>query len=64
MKIWIETNENENMIIQNLSDSESSAKGNIHKNTSFSQETSETLNKWPNSTAKAMRRRRNEEPWG
>ena len=42
--------------------SKSSAKGKVHSNTSLPQETREKSNKYPNSTPKAARKRRNEEP--
>ena len=44
--------------------SKSSAKGKVHNNTSLPQETGEKSNKWPNSTPKAIRKRRNEAPQG
>ena len=44
--------------------SKSSAKGKVHSNTSLTQETREKSNKKPNSTPKATRKRRNEEPQG
>ena len=65
IKIYIETNENENITTQNLWDSiKSSAKGKVHSNTSLPQETGEKSNKKPNSTPKATRKRRNEESQG
>ena len=46
IKIYIETNENENITTQNLWDSiKSSAKGKVHSNTSLPQETTEKSNK-------------------
>ena len=46
IKIYIETNENENITTQNLWDSiKSSAKGKVHSNTSLPQETREKSNK-------------------
>ena len=42
----------------------SSAKGKVHSNTGISQETREKSNKYPNSTLKATRKGRNEEPQG
>ena len=42
--------------------SKSSAKGKVHSNTGLPQETREKSNKQPNSTPKATRKRRNEEP--
>ena len=44
--------------------SKSSAKRKVHRNTSLSQEIGEKSNKSPNSTPKATRKRRNEEPQG
>ena len=44
--------------------SKSSAKGKVHGNTSLTQETREKSNKNHNSTLKATRKRRNEEPQG
>ena len=44
--------------------SKSSAKGKVHMNTSLPQETREKSNKKPNSTPKANRKGRNEEPQG
>ena len=44
--------------------SKSSAKGKVHSSTSLTQETGEKSNKYPNSTPKATRKRRNEEPQG
>ena len=44
--------------------SKSSAKGKIHSNTRLPQETRKKSNKLPNSTPKATRRGRNEEPQG
>ena len=40
----------------------SSAKGKVHSNTGIPQETNTKLNKKPNSTPKATRKGRNEEP--
>ena len=46
IKIYIETNENENITTQNLWDSiKSSAKGKVHSNTSLPQETREKSSK-------------------
>ena len=46
IKIYIETNENENITTQNLWDSiKSSAKGKVHSNTNLPQETGEKSNK-------------------
>ena len=46
IKIYIETNENENITTQNLWDSiKSSAKGKIHGNTGLPQETRKKSNK-------------------
>ena len=42
--------------------SKSSAKGEVHSNTSLPQETRETLHKQPNFTPKATRKIRTEEP--
>ena len=42
----------------------SSAKGKVHRNTGISQETRKKSNKYPNSTLKATRKGRNEEPQG
>ena len=42
----------------------SSAKGNVHSNTDLPQETRKKSNKLPNSTHKATRKGRNEEPQG
>ena len=42
--------------------SKSSAKGKVHSNTSLPQEIREKSNKLPNSTPKATRKGRNEEP--
>ena len=44
--------------------SKTSAKRDIHGNTSLPQKTRETSNKQPNFTPKATRKRRNEEPQG
>ena len=42
----------------------SSAKGKVHSNTGISQETRKKSNKQSNSTPKATRKGRNEEPQG
>ena len=42
----------------------SSAKGKVHSNTGLPQETRKKSNKQPNSTTKATREGRNEEPQG
>ena len=44
--------------------SKSHAKGKVHSNTSLPQETGEKSNKSPNSTPKATRKVKNEEPQG
>ena len=47
-----------------LGDCKSSAKGKVHSNTGIPQETRKKSNKSPNSTPKATRKGRNEEPQG
>ena len=42
----------------------SRAKGKVHSNTGTPQETRKKSNKYPNSTSKSTRKRRNEEPHG
>ena len=64
IKICIETNENENTQPKTYGILKSSAKGQVHSNTSLLKETREKSNKSPNSTHKATRKRRNEEPQG
>ena len=61
IKIHIERNENGNMTTQNLGFNKSSAKREVHSNTSLPQETRETSNKQPNFTSKATIKRRKEE---
>ena len=61
IKIYIETNENENNISKPMGFSKSNAKMQFHSNTSLPQETRETSNKQPNFTIKATRKRRTQE---
>ena len=58
-------NENENTTTQNLWDLVKAVlRGKVHSSTSSSQETREKSNILPNSTPKATRKGRNEEPQG
>ena len=61
IQICIETNENENTTPP-MGFSKSSAKREVHSNTSLPQETRETSNKQLNFTPKATWKRRKEEP--
>ena len=58
IKICIETNKNENMTTPNLQDLvQSSAKRQVHSNSSLPHETRETLHKQTNFTPEATRKR-------
>ena len=65
IKICIEPNENENSNNPKpMGHCKNSAKGKVHRNTGLSQETRKKSNNQPNSTPKATRKGRNEEPQG
>ena len=65
IKICIDMNENENTTTEKpMGHCKSSAKGKIHSITGLPQETRKKSNKKPNSTPKATREGRNEEPQG
>ena len=64
IKICIETNENENTQPKTYGILKSSAKGQVHNNTSLLKETREKSNKQSKFTPKATIKRRNEEPKG
>ena len=58
IKIFLETNDNENMTTQNPWDAASSPKREVYSNTITPQETRKTLNRQPNFTPKGTRKRR------
>ena len=64
IKICVEMNKNENTTTQNLWDTKSSAKGKVHSITGLPQKTRKMSNIDFNSTHKAAREGRNEEPQG
>ena len=62
IKKYLETNDNENTMTQNLGCSKSSSKREVYSNTILPQETRNISNKQPSLTLKTIRERRKKNP--